>query len=220
MSLARLRLLRARDLERPDAHVTPAPRALEDCDLSGRLTEIAAGDEGARSSLATAILRRTQARGETAAWIGPRHIGVYLPDLAEHGVDLDALIFVRIPPHELPHGIGRAAEMLGRSGAFGLLVLDLDLLQPPAPSTTQGWSGRLASLARAHALAVVALTPQRPDEATPSTTLGSLVTVHLSPRRARLDDRAFALRHSVHRFKPGGPPPLLETRWRGPWGLG
>ena len=83
----------------------------------------------------------------------------------------------------------------------------------------QAWSSRLAGLARAHDIAVVVLTPHQPDDLSPSTTLGSLVTVHASPSRRRHEDGTFVMRHQVHRFKPGGPPSLTDVHWRGPWGI-
>ncbi|MGQ0552895.1 MAG: hypothetical protein ACT4PU_06715 [Planctomycetota bacterium] len=106
-----------------------------------------------RSSLALAAVRQAQATGQPAAWVDGS--GSFCPATA--GVDLAALTLVRPPAPALsaaPRAVRRgripagdallAADLLLRSRAFALLVLDL----PEA-----GAQGRRASSGRAPPLA-------------------------------------------------------------------
>jgi recombination protein RecA len=74
-----------------------------------------------RSSLALAAVRGCQAAGQPVAWVdGPGH---FCPATAD--VDLAALILVSPGAPRQPSRTLLAADLLLRSGAFGLLVLDL-----------------------------------------------------------------------------------------------
>jgi recombination protein RecA len=134
--------------------------------LRGRLVELSA--RGAPATLTTAIglTLEAQAADEPVAWIlAPTRGTFYPPDVSEAGVDLAALLVVRVAE---ALGAARAAERLLRSGAFGLVVLDLgpeDLALAP--------QGRLGALAQAHDTAVVCLT-EKPEDA-PS--LGSVISL-------------------------------------------
>jgi len=46
----------------------------------------------------------------------------YPPDASDSGVDCEAVVVVHVPD---TISIARAAEILARSGAFGLIILDL-----------------------------------------------------------------------------------------------
>src|SRR5262245_13238621 len=104
--------------------------ALAACIEPGRLVELSGVVDGAcaRLSTAIAVVHRVQAEGDTAAWIQPDGGPLYPPDLAEAGIDLDALVVVHVPSAALPHtlcvGLCKAAELLLRSSAFGLVVVD------------------------------------------------------------------------------------------------
>jgi recombination protein RecA len=104
---------------------------------------------GARTTGAVSLVVHAQRRGEPVAWVERAAVGaLYPPDLADAGVDLDRLVVVRVPDQprgaapstgkttrrdgRTPRGrLGgttsalRAAELLLRSGAFGLVVVDL-----------------------------------------------------------------------------------------------
>ena len=94
------------------------------------------------------------------------------------GVDLAALAVVR-PPREEDMAV--AADWLARSGAFGLIVLDLGVLDLGAHAISLPSLVRLASLAQRHDLAIVCLTEKPCDR--PS--LGSLVSLRGDARRRR-----------------------------------
>ena len=90
--------------------------------LAGRLTELSSREGAAGLTLAFSLVLDAQRAGEPVGWLTAGESAFFPPDAARGGVDLDALVVVRLPAAgQLP----RAAEHLARSGAFGLLVLDL-----------------------------------------------------------------------------------------------
>ncbi|MGH7162956.1 MAG: recombinase A, partial [Planctomycetota bacterium] len=120
------------------------------------------------------------------------------------GVDLDALAVVRAPE------IGRAATHLARSGAFGLLVIDVAGGDVPVPLQS-----RLLGLAQKHRVAVVFLTRKAQD----APSLGSLVSLrgHAARRRAAPDRFLCELR--VLKDKRRAPDWRYAEVCRGPDGL-
>lgn len=205
MASAALRLL-------PTA--SPAAPALEDAAplhelvTPGRLVELSApsASASARTSTAVALLRRAQREGETTAWIQPAGGHLYPPDLHDGGIDLEALVVVHVPEHEGAAGLGKAAEMLLRSGAFGFVAIDLGALEgkPQSGSTAAtrtAWQGRLLGLARQHEARVLILT-EKPSDAD---SLGPLVGLRVEPRRTRKPDGSFVIEHHVLKNKSGAP---------------
>ncbi len=206
----------------------------------GRLIEISGVGASARHTTAVALVRQAQLEGETTAWIQPAGGPLYPPDLAESGVDLDALIVVHVPEDRGQVGLARAGELLLRSGAYGLCVLDLsapasidakvqvaaicpegqvsaDMSPKPArPPRLWGaaWQARLAALARLHNSRVVVLTRAAGSYAS----LGPMVGLRVDPRRERRAPGVFAIRPEVVKHK-GGPMHATPTLRRGPWGL-
>ena len=135
-------------------------------ELAGRLVELSAHQRSAQLTLAVTLVLDAQREAETVAWVTRAGTSFYPPDVAAWGVDLEALVVVRVPTGR---DVGRAADRLARSGAFGLIVLDLgkdaDL---PMPLQT-----RLLGLARTHDCALLCLTAKMPDR--PS--LSSLISL-------------------------------------------
>ncbi len=142
--------------------------------LAGRLTEISATGGAAPLTLAFGLVLDAQRQGETVAWVGRQGSSFFPPDAAAGGVDLDALAVVRVPDEA---AVARCADRLLRSGAFGLVVLDLGARPrvPPAVLT------RLARLAERHDTALVCLTRKARERAS----LGALVSVRAQARRKR-----------------------------------
>lgn len=134
-------------------------------ETAGRLCELAGGRASANLSLACSLVLDAQRRGENVAWIQSRSSSFFPADLAENGVDLAALIVVR-PPR--PADLGLAADWIARSGAFGLIVLDLTCL-PFAPMAMQA---RLLALAQKHDSSVVCLTEKSALQASLSSLVG------------------------------------------------
>src|SRR5262249_14329407 len=105
---------------RGDVDASPAPWTRPN--LAGRIVELSADGASAALTAAAALVLDAQRRGETAAWVTSRASSFFPPDVAENGVDLEALPVVRVPE---PTHVARAGERLLRSGAFDLVVIDL-----------------------------------------------------------------------------------------------
>jgi recombination protein RecA len=176
--------------------------------LRGRLVELSA--RGATATLTTAIelVGEAQREGEPVAWImGPRG-SFYPPDVADSGIDLAALVVVRVPDLAVA---ARAAERLTRSGAFGLVVIDLADDNVELPIAHQG---RLVTLAQAHDAAIVCITEKPSDAAS----LGSLISLRAEALRMRTPT-GFELKLRVLKDKRRGPGFTAVKRAKGPAGL-
>lgn len=188
----------------------------------GRLAELSGAAGTARTTLAFAAVRATQQVGETVAWIQPAGGLLYPPDAAACGVDLAAFVVVQVPvagarpgaagagSTGAAAGIFRAAEILLRSGGFGLVVTDLRGI---ARTATEAMQSRLSALAREHVACVLVLT----ERGSSAESLGPLVSLRVEPRRSRLGGGRFAIEPVVIRSKHGGPLELAPERRRGPW---
>ena len=168
-------ILDARYVDRGVARTPrPAPRWSFEA-LAGRLVELGAGAAPAQLTAAFTMVLDAQRRGEIAAWVTAVHSSFFPPDAAAAGIDLDALIVVRLAAAaEIP----RAADRLIRSGALGLAVLDLSSGKGAAAPFPQAYESRLAGLARLHGTAVILLT-----DADLGTRLGPLVSLRGEARR-------------------------------------
>ena len=134
-------------------------------ELSGRLCELSTvGNAPAALTAAFGLVLDAQRAGEPTAWITTTADTFFPPDVAASGVDLTALIVVRVPD---TRAAGRAADRLLRAGAFGLVVLDLGR----GVTLATGLQGRLVQLALKHDAVVLCLTEK--SSAVPS--LGSHV---------------------------------------------
>lgn len=175
--------------------------------LAGRVTEVSGYGATAVLSCAVGVVLEAQARGEPVAWIAVGGSTFYPPDLDDSGVDLNALVVVKV--RELVAG-ARAAERLLRSGAFGLVVIDAagPGERDKAASDAQvpmGHLGRLHALAQQHDAAVVVLT----NKPRTSASLGSIVSL-----------RVDAIREGGISGKPYGyKVDAVKDKRRGPWSL-
>jgi recombination protein RecA len=161
----------------PDPTVEPAGWSL--ATFAGRLGEISGTQACSPLTFAFRLVLAAQRAGEPVAWIGGPDSVFFPPDVACAGVDLAALPVVRA--RDVPSAL-RAADLLLRSGGFGLVVLDLGT----NGSLSFPGQTRLLGLARKHRAAVVCLTEK--DGRRPS--LGSLVSLRIeAARTAREGDR-------------------------------
>jgi hypothetical protein len=204
---------------------TPAQRddarPLAELIVPGRLVELC-GE--AQTSTAVAILAHAQREGETAAWIQPTGGELYPPDLAAAGVDVEALVVIHVPPTGAMSGAAgqcRAAELLLRSGGFGLIVIDFCRTEPTGSTA---WQGRLLGLARQHEVRVLLLRREARES------LGPLVGMRVASHVERVSNDEdpsgfcprtgqFEIHHEVLKNKSGGPLEPAAIRIRGPWGL-
>jgi len=180
--------------------------------LRGRLVELSA--RGATATLTTAIdlVIEAQTQHEPVAWLALANGTFYPPDVAECGVDLAALVVVRTNDVV---AAARSAERLLRSGAFGLIMIDLG--SGNGAELTMQIQGRLVTLAQTHDAAVVCLTEKAEDTAS----LGSLVSLRAEALRSRSDARTaeFAVNVRVLKDKRRGPGFTQTLKRRGPAGL-
>ncbi len=176
--------------------------------FAGRLGEISGGRNSAALTLAFRLVLETQREREPVAWITRRDRAFYPPDVAEAAVDLETLVVVWADG-ALP--AARTADRLVRSGAFGLVALDLG----EGARLPLAVLSRLSGLARRHRTAVLCLTEK--DAASPS--LGPLVSIRAEAVRSRPGEGRFICRAHILKDKRGGPGWEHEEVHRGPDGL-
>lgn len=177
----------------------------------GKLVELSGEHATACVSAAVSAVRLAQSEEEPVAWIQPAGGLLYPPDLADCGVDLAALPVVHVPRAAGEYGPLKAAELLLRSGAFGLVVLDLREVRLRRDTA---WQGRLLALAREHRSRVVLLGAPASHRS-----LGPLVGVRIEPRRLRVGPGLFVVEHHLLKNKQGLALEGTAEHRRGPWGL-
>jgi recombination protein RecA len=203
------------EMRRQRAVEAPTPAQWSRAQLSGRLVEVSGIGAVASLTAAVGVVLEAQVEGEPAAWIcAPRcspdgslaTSTFFPPDLADNGVDLDALIVVRAPT--VAHA-GRAADRLLRSGGFGLIVLDLG----PGAEVPMALQGRLVGLAQRHDAAILCLTEKANDAAS----IGSMVSLRAEAKRVRGEGR-FTVTLRALKDKQRGPGWIHGETLRGPAG--
>jgi recombination protein RecA len=165
--------------------------------VSPGLIEISASVAGAPLTLTFRLVLDAQRRGEPTAWIGRKDAPFYPPALAVVWTK-DAI------------AAAKAADLLVRSGAFGLVVLDLGAAALPMHATS-----RLAMLARQHDAAIVCLTDK--DAMRPS--LGPLVSLRAHAASRVREGVGFRCEAVALKDKRGGTAWCLTEVCRGPDGL-
>ncbi len=179
-------------------------------EMTGRLCEFSAGADGAQLTAAMSVVLDAQLAGEPVAWVSATAATFYPPDVAACGIDLAALVVVRAAGKM--QAAGRAVDVLLRSGAYGLVVLDLGT-SAALPTSLQG---RLVQLAIKHDAAVLCLTEKNSDTAS----LGSLVSLRgETRRRRRTGQEGFICRIRALKDKRRGSGWSTEEVRRGPDGL-
>lgn len=179
-------------------------------ELQGRLVELRHGAAPAALSGAFSLVLQAQQALEPVAWIVAGDSVFYPPDARARGVDLHALVVVRV------HGAqnaGRAADHLVRSGAFGLIVMDLGM-DAFFPTALQN---RLVHGANQHQTAIVCLTEENPAQ--PKTeSLGPLVSLRATAQ-GTWNGQRWACRIDVERDKRRGMGWRSEVNGYGPIGM-
>ena len=188
---------------------SPAPGRWTRAALGSCLAELSGADGGPSLTLACSLVREVQQQGEPVAWVTRPGSTFYPPDVADGGIDLAALPVIRLD--DVRDRL-LAADQLTRSGAFGLLVLDLVEDVPALPLAVQS---RLSEQAIAHGALVLCLTAK--TERQPS--LGSLVTVRGQARRIRRGEGRYVCRVEVLKDKRRGPGWTDEENRCGPDGV-
>jgi len=176
-------------------------------ETAGRLVEISGSRAAASLTIAFRLVWDAQRQGEPVGWVMSQESFFYPPDVAQGGVDLQSLVVVRLPEVQ---AIPRAGEKLLRSGAFGLIVLDIGGADIPMPLQS-----RLAGLARQHHAALLCLTAKERSRFS----LGSLVSLRVHARRVRTSENQFACELEILKDKRRGPTWSETEICRGPAGL-
>jgi recombination protein RecA len=177
--------------------------------LCGRLVELSARGATATLTIAIELVLEAQLAAEPAAWVTLGNATFFPPDVADSGVDLAALVVVRVGDAT---ACARAAERLLRSGAFGLVILDFGgggTVEVPIAH-----QGRLVTLAQTHHAAVVCITEKPADAAS----LGSLVSLRAEALRLADRDRGYDVTLRVLKDKRRGPGWSRTVKLRGPAG--
>ncbi|MGE3164963.1 MAG: recombinase A [Planctomycetota bacterium] len=177
--------------------------------LAGRLVELSGGHPSAMLSVCGTLLRQSQLSGELAAWVGLRDSVFFPPDLAANGIDLEQLPVVLLPE---PRSLSLAAELLVRSGAFALVLLDLAAARV---ALSLADLTRLAGLAKRHRALLLCLTEK--SRQTPS--LGSLVSLRAEVHRRPLGGGRFVCEVEVIKDKRRALGWTHSELHRGPDGL-
>ena len=177
-------------------------------ELRGRLTELSAPHGAGLLTWAMGWVYEAQAAGELVAWLthGERHF--YPPDASSNGIDLAALAVIRVPDGL---GVSRSAERLARSGAFGLIVLDLG----PRATIPDALQSRLAQHALPSETAILCLA-EKPDAAA---SLSSLVSLRGLTRCQHQGEDAFVCQLTISKDKRRGPGRERKEVCHGPPGL-
>jgi recombination protein RecA len=144
--------------------------------------------------VAFGLVFEAQAQGEPCGWVVSGQGSFFPPDAAAGGVDLAALAVIFAPGAQ---AAARVADKLLRSGAFGVVILDLGQhLNMPMPLQS-----RLAALAQEYQSVLLCLTQKGAQ--TPS--LSSLVSLRGQTHRCALNNGHFECRVQIIKDKHGGP---------------
>lgn len=202
----------------PPSHLQPVPALPVPAERRAfsfpvaKLIEVSGDNRCAKRTTAVSALLEAQTRGELTAWVQYANGSLYPPDLDASGVDLRGVAVILIPPTEREYTLLKAAEVLLRSGAIGLVVVDLG--KSSLRNTDTAWQGRLLGLAREHHATVVMLT----EKSQTIGSLGPLVSLRIEPQRQRHQPGVFTIEQCLVKNKIGLPEPLPQ-QLRGPWGL-
>jgi recombination protein RecA len=166
-------------------------------ELAGRIAELSSLGAGAGLTMAFELVLEAQLEGEPVCWVTMLDSSFYPPDITRSGIDLASLPVVRVKNGS---AAARAADKLIRSGAFGLVVVDLvearDRAFVPTPLLS-----RLLGLAGKHDTALLFLT-EKQNEA-PS--IGPLISLRARAGRARTAEGRFTCDIEILKDKRRGP---------------
>lgn len=199
-------VITARELaERTISYRARGSSGIEVSRFFGRLAEISGGPADALTTVASLLVRSAQELGEPVVWVASGDELFFPPDMAANGVDLAGLPLVRAGD---PRYLGRAVDILVRSGAFGMVVADLS----DGVLLSDAVQAKLSRMAREFRTAVVCLVRK-------AGSLSSMVGLRAQSSRSDAGDGRFRVRLSITRDKGTGEHTVLEEVCRGPDGL-
>lgn len=204
MRLARvsnLRLLTAAELAQKQVPVEVVAWQLHEFD--GQVVELCAAGPSALLTFAVSLMRDAQYCNQPVAWITKRDDIFYPPDIEGWEISVEGLVVVRMPDSQR---VAVAADKLARSGAFGLLLLDLGA----TPRFPDSLLRRLLRQAEVHRSAIVCLTEAQ--------ALGPLVSARIDVSRTQTTAQFRCVARGV-RDRRRAPGWQLEEVRDGPLGL-
>ena len=134
--------------------------------LVGILAEVSEERRSGAVSFAADIIAVAQVQNEPVAWVTGTESIFFPPDLCSRGVDLTAVVVIRV--HGETDSL-MAAEWLVRSGAMGLVIVDLGV----HGNITDASLGRLLKLAERNLCAVLFLSNKQGQD----NSLGSRISL-------------------------------------------
>ena len=199
-------VITARELaERSSSYQARSSDGIEVNRFFGRLVEISGGPADALTTVASLLIRSAQELGEPVVWVAAGDEVFFPPDMNANGVDLNALPLVRAGD---PRYLGRAVDVLVRSGAFGMVVADLS----GGATLPEAAQAKLSRMAREFRTAVLCLVRE-------AGSLSSMVGMRAQCSRHDAGDGRFSVRLCITRDKGGGENTVPEEVCRGPDGL-
>lgn len=162
-------------------------------EVQGRLVEISEPHPIAALSFCFLLVHEVQMADGCAAWIGSTDSTFYPPDAEKVGIDLRNLPILRLTDVQ---SLGRAAEILLRSGAFQLVLLDLGY----DPAIPVARLAQLNGLVRKHNACVVFLTRKQRGEQS----VGPLISLHARTSRQHVETNSFSCELQILRDKQRG----------------
>lgn len=176
--------------------------------VAGRLCEFSGHHNFAQMSIAFRLIFEAQTQGEQVAWITLTRSTFFPPDAQAHKIDLDSLVVIRVPDSS---AIARCADKLARSGAFGLIVLDLE----QTPQLSSPIVSRLNQLCQKNQTAVLCLTQKETDQAS----ISPLVSLRVSAQRVQHAPFSYTCTAHILKDKKSGPGHEFRTNHRSLPGL-
>lgn len=178
--------------------------------FQGQLSELSATRGQAYLSLLFDLIAQSQRRGEPAAWIGDRPTLFYGPDARHRRIDWEAVVLISLSSAQAR---AVAADQLLRSGAFGLVIIDL--AGATAPHIGSPLMHRLAQWSRRHHSATLFIN----DITAESSALSSLLQRRVSARWSDVDAEQLVATYTITKDKRGAPGAQIEEVYDGPMGL-
>jgi recombination protein RecA len=179
--------------------------------IQGRLVELSTQGAEVALTLGVRAVHAAQLEDEPTAWLGCRESAFFPEDVRDSGVDLDALPCVRLASAD---GLSRALSHLVRSGAFGLVVVDLVECPWADRSLPTPLQSRVEALCRTHGCCVLCLTRRSPEEPA----LGPMVSLRLHAVRV-WGEGTPSLELMTLRDKRAQPAKPLRLRFASPLGV-